>query len=85
MFSEGRFWQRTLLGDLYATVVEDGHPSAPLAGEPFCTRSQLLMYFDETGEEVAQVHQYLREDGSIGASGLPDPQLLLVEGTVYGI
>jgi hypothetical protein len=86
MFNGGHFWERAQYGDLSATLIEDGHPSAPLAGEPFCTRSQILLYFvSRTGEPVAQVHQYLRPDGSIGLSGKPDPQLLLISGTVYGI
>jgi hypothetical protein len=29
------------------------------------------------------VHQYLRPDGTLGASGLPDPKLVVHEGVVY--
>ncbi len=47
-----------------------------------CTRSQLITYFDADGRRVAIVHQYLRRDGTLGASGLPDPKWLLHEGEV---
>ncbi len=53
-----------------------------MAGEPVCTRSQLVTYFDADGERVAIVHQYLRQDGTLGASGLPDPKWLLHGGEV---
>jgi hypothetical protein len=32
---------------------------------------------------VAVMHQYLRPDGTIGASGQPDPKRLVVEGDVW--
>ena len=34
-------------------------------------------------KNVAGVHQYLRRDGTIGASGRPDPKELFVNGTLY--
>ncbi|MGD0167012.1 MAG: hypothetical protein ABSC51_06960 [Gaiellaceae bacterium] len=66
-------------------VIEDGHPSPERSNEPFCTRSQRLLYRDEHGNKIAQAHQYIRPDGTIGASGQPDPKLILYEGTVYGV
>lgn len=43
----------------------------------------MVAYFDGNYQEVARVHQYKRPDGSIGASGLPDPVRLLVDGIIY--
>lgn len=40
------------------------------------------MYLDADGNQIALVHQYLRRDGTLGASGLPDPKWLLHEGEV---
>lgn len=64
-------------------VQRNGHPSPPAAAEPFCTRSQSITYFDSDGNVIAKVHQYLREDGTIGASGKPDPKRLRIGDTVY--
>ena len=58
----------------------DKHPSPPRADEPICTRSQIIAYLDAEGRRVAVVHQFVRQDGSIGASGRPDPKMLLHEG-----
>lgn len=72
-------------GDVYTTIIADGHPSPAMSGEPFCTRSQRLLYVTVDGDRpIAQAHRYLRPDGTIGASGLVDPKLVLHEGTVYG-
>ncbi len=51
-------------------------------GYPFGTRKQLLEYYD--GDlRVAMVHLVLLPDGTIGASGLPDPKVLLVNGVLW--
>lgn len=81
-FNQGRFWQRALAGGLRQEMQRDGHPAPPLANEPFCTRSQIIAYYEPSGRKVAVVHQYLRPDGALGVSGLPDPQYLLVEGVI---
>ena len=71
-----------LSGEPTTEVRRDRHPSQPRAGEPVCTRSQLVTYVDVQGQRVAIVHQYLRQDGTLGASGLPDPKWLLHDGEV---
>lgn len=35
--------------------------------------------------KVAVVHRYLRPDGTLGASGKPDPKRVLHAGVVYGV
>lgn len=84
LFTETDLWYRSVIGELHTVKIADGHPSPSQSGEPFCTRSQRLVYVDRDGRAIAQVHQYLRQDGTIGASGKPDPKLILHEGTVYG-
>ena len=42
----------------------------------------MVAYF-ESDQKVALVHQVVLPDGSLGASGLPDPKELLVEDTVW--
>ena len=47
-------------------------------------RLLLVGYFEGTdGPRVALVHQYLRPDGTVGASGRPDPKAVLERGTLY--
>jgi len=81
-FNNGRYWERTQTGELTAVVIEDRHPSLMAANEPFCTRSQMVSYRDGLAE-VARVHQYLRADGTIGASGRPDPKRIYENGVLY--
>jgi hypothetical protein len=42
------------------------------------SRSQYVAYVDRHGLRLAEAHRYLQPDGSLGASGLPDPKWLLV-------
>jgi hypothetical protein len=45
----------------------------------------MIAYFDGDGQRVAVVHQYLRTDGTLGASGRPDPKRLLEGGVLYAV
>lgn len=83
MFNQGGYYRMVQNGQLHEKLMRDGHPSPPLAPEPFCTRSQMVLYLDSNGRKVALVHQYLRTDGTIGASGRPDPKQLVENGTLY--
>jgi predicted SAM-dependent methyltransferase len=50
----------------------------------FCTHSQELTYFDsERVRVIARVHQYLRPDGTLAASGMPDPKMVCLGGVEY--
>src|SRR5947207_1701114 len=73
-FNAAGCWGRATNGDLRTRVISERHPSRPKAQEPFCTRSQIIAYYERDGTPVALVHQYLRPDGTIGASGRPDPK-----------
>ncbi len=69
-------------GELMAGLWKDRHLRRP-RNEPPCTRSQMLIYWTEHREPVALVHQYVRPDGSLGASGQPDPKRIVVGEIVY--
>jgi hypothetical protein len=42
-----------------------------------------VAYVDDAGRRIFLVHVYLRPDGTIGASGKPDPKWLFEDGVVY--
>ena len=77
MFNEGKYLERARAGEFTEKVLGDNHPSKPKAKEPFCTRSQIVSYIGHLGHEVVRFHRYLRPDGTLGASGKPDPKLIL--------
>jgi hypothetical protein len=84
MFNEGRYYERVQAGLIIERVAVDFHPSQTAAHEPLCTLSQLVDYIDlAEGRKVAQVHQYLRTDGTLGASGLPDPKTICIDQIIY--
>ena len=65
-------------GQLATYIKRNSHLSRDrLPGdEPYCTHSQIVYYYAKDGEKLAIVHQYLRPDGTLGASGIPDPKYL---------
>ena len=83
MFNDGKYLEQVKQGALRPVLVANNHPSPPRANEPTCTRSQYIIYVNRNGKKVAGVHRYLRPDGKIGASGLPDPKELLINGILY--
>jgi hypothetical protein len=83
MFNEGGYWDKAKSGEFTTVTLEHRHPSLTAANEPFCTFSQMISYRDASDNEMARVHQYLRPDGTVGASGKPDPKRLFVDGTLY--
>jgi hypothetical protein len=80
IFNESRFEEKLKTGELSQKILKEGHPSPPQAHEPTCTRSQIIAYCDTNDNRIALVHQYLRPDGTIGASGRPDPKTILIDG-----
>ncbi len=83
IFNEGQYWEMVKRGELLEIVLEDRIPALILANEPAGTHSQMISYRDKDGNEVARVHQYLRPDKTIGASGRPDPKRVLVGNILY--
>jgi hypothetical protein len=84
-FNNGQFLKRVKSGELVIYVKKSSHPSQPPKGEPICTYSQIVYYYTLTGDPIAVVHQYLRPDGSLGASGLPDPKRLFLEDRILSV
>lgn len=68
MFNDKQLLEQTKSGVLRTVLMKEKHPSPEPAGEPFCTRSQMISYVDTEGLEIARVHQYLRPDGTVGGS-----------------
>lgn len=79
-FNSGRFYERMQRGELTPLVLHSS-PRTLADGEPVA--SQTVAYLDHLGTKVAVVHQYIRPDGSVAASGLPDPKDLVVDGMEY--
>jgi hypothetical protein len=70
--------------------IEDQGPAHPKYRQEPGARSQMVTYYESgkaegkiLGEKVAIVHRYLNPDGSIGASGMPDPKSIKHEGQIY--
>lgn len=84
-FNDGHYWERVQAGVLQECLKDRRHRTKPTANLPPCTHSEIYEYRDQHGERVAIVHLMRLPDGSIGASGRPDPKLLLVDGVVWHI
>jgi hypothetical protein len=83
IFIHAAIEQREVDGDLTTKIVYNVHVDPPLQFEPPCTHSQRLAYFDQNHKKVAEVHYYVRPDGTIGASGFLDPKEVLHQGIRY--
>lgn len=83
MFNEEGYWDKTKSGEFTTVTLEHRHPALTAANEPHCTYSQMISYRDANDNEMARVHQYLRPDNTIGASGKPDPKRIFVDGQLY--
>ena len=88
-FNAGEFWERAKLGVFArATGAYNNHYSEEDARErswPYCTRSQIVRYFDRDGHLIAVVHQIRRPDGSLAGSGKPDPKYLRLESEILRV
>lgn len=83
LFNRGQYQERLLRGELRTVVIKSRPPKnlppgepQPFWGEPPGTLSQVLAYKERNGNTVAIVHRYWRPNGTIGASGKPDPKRL---------
>ena len=48
------------------------------------TKSEIIIYHNPANKELyAKVHQYVLPDGTLGASGKPDPKAILLDGKMY--
>ncbi len=83
LFNAAGYEDEARSGKFTEKLIREGHPSPADSGEPPCTKSQIVAYFDKRGYQVALVHQYVRTDGSLGGSGRPDPKKLFSSGVLY--
>jgi hypothetical protein len=85
-FNEGNYMQRAADGQLKIVIRKDRHLSSPEAkGLPRCTLGQFIEYLDDQGQWHAQAYQYLKPDGSLGASGKPDPKRIRRGGAIWAL
>lgn len=85
IFNSKQYWERVKAGELETDVRKEGHPDPLHSGEPLCTKSQYIVYRDPNGNIVASVHQYLRSDGALGASGKPDPKRIYMQDKIIAV
>jgi hypothetical protein len=84
IFNNSQCPVRISTGFLVPQIIRDNVLQNPnLKGEPQGTRSQTIRYSDLAGQWVVVIHQYLRPDGSLGASGKPDPKRLRIGDTIF--
>lgn len=83
IFNKSGYLEKLEKGEIEANIRRNKHPNWIAAWVPFCTYSQEVSYRRRDGSEVARVHQYFRPDGTLGASGLPDPKRVMIGDTKY--
>lgn len=81
-FNEGGYWEKSKSGELIPIVLES-RISKLLDSETVEIVSEMVSYRNQDGREIARVHQFRRPDGSLAASGKPDPKRLLQDGVLY--
>jgi len=85
-FNKGEFWEQAKSGVLKVGLFHpERHANPVRTGQPYCTRSQMLVYSTQDGTPIALVHQYLRPNGTLGASGKPDPKKLVIDNELLAI
>jgi len=72
-----------LSGELTEKIRRNTTPARTEADEPVGTFTQEISYLNLAEMEVARVHQYLRTNGTLGASGKPDPKRIMENGILY--
>jgi len=85
LFNDGQYVDRAKRGELNVRRTANNHMEGQRpANCPYCTYTQEYIYVDPaSNDEVARVHQYLRPDGTLGASGKQDPHFLVKDGVEY--
>ncbi|MBA2597666.1 MAG: hypothetical protein H0V00_13670 [Chloroflexia bacterium] len=73
LFNDGRYYERMRAGEFQARIVR---PILIRRGDRRIrnTMNQTVEYWDTFGNFIARAHQFRRHDGSLGASGRPDPK-----------
>jgi hypothetical protein len=82
LFRKHDIWRKVKRGELIEVVTRSAN-AIPEANQMPGAKSQRIEYRDPNGLTVAVIHQYLNLDGSLGASGKPDPKEILINGIIY--
>jgi hypothetical protein len=69
--------------ELNPILLRERHANPLKSGQIFCTYSQIVSYHDSRANEVMRAHQYKKPDGTIGASKMPDPLRVFIDGVIY--
>ena len=83
LFYENQLLQKINKHELTLVLLKERHSDPIKSGQVFCTYSQLLSIQDDKGNDIARAHQYKRPNGTIGASGMPDPLWMFIGGVIY--
>ena len=83
MFNQGGYIEGVAKGDIVERITHVGTPN-PELNLPPGSESQEVTYVDaNTGDELVRAHRYVLPDGSMGASGKPDPKRIWKDGKLY--
>jgi hypothetical protein len=80
-FAQGDYLTRSANGEFGCCLADEKKPKS--GAEPPGTRSLMVSYLNDALGRIFMVHMYLRPDGTLGASGKPDPKWLFENGVVY--
>ena len=85
VFNKSGYYQKVKEGKLASLIRKNNPVQRNLIDNGFDPRSktQTIIYLDSEGNEIAKVHQYTRPNGTLEASGLPDPKKVLWNGILY--
>lgn len=64
-------------------VVTKSKPASPKSGQVVGTMSQFIKVYSDSGDPILMVHRFVRPDGKLGGSGMPDPKMILFKGIEY--
>ncbi|MCX2728169.1 hypothetical protein OO015_11775 [Thermomicrobium sp. 4228-Ro] len=81
LFRESGLQERYERGELTELVKRSRHVADPTHLFS-CSHAEVVRLFDGD-RKVAVIHRYRRSDGSLAASGLPDPKFLRIDDVVY--
>ena len=83
LFHERNLWSKIQNKEFREVLLRERHANPLKSGQIFCTYSQILSYQDAEQNEVIRAHRYLKPDGKLGASAVPDPIWMFLNGVIY--
>ncbi len=83
IFNDNNYISRMKSKEFTKETIYNMHVTRTKPRIPRCSRSQIISYFDKEGQEITRVHRYLKRDGTLGGSGMPDPKALLHDNILY--